>query len=539
MDKKTKITEFNVKVDNSNTDALVVNAKNSKKFWKKHIQKVGSFMAGMIMPVVGILIAWGLFAAMFLGKYENNEWVKTGWIKFEPLGNLINPMMKYLIPVLIGYTAGTMIYKVRGGMIGAFLTFCAIVGNDFVYTNWISNWKMGTTTIAQVAAPNQIVGAMVIAPLFVYLAKVIESFYINRIKSGYEMLVRNFSQAFICMIFCLVVFFGWGYIMYGISFVMVSIIELFTKSPWLFPFMAIFTEPLRAVFLNNALNWGVMIPIGIQEVDQLQAQGLQGFSAFFMVGGNPGPGFGLLVAYIVWRKQQRGAASGSSIIQLIGGIHEVHYVYILTEPIMILATIGGAFTSLAIVKLFAGGAIAAISPGSMISVIAMSGSGLRIAVNLIALFAGAIVAFGIASFIMIFKKKKNITVASVSISDEGLEFNDQKASTTEAAPSQAFAWEQAKLLMVACDAGVGSSAMAAGIIKKWVKQNEVNITVSNCAVKDLDASVDIVVTMQNFVDFAHERAPKALIYRVKQFLDLNAFDELYKNLKLHLGKQEK
>ncbi|QBQ07464.1 PTS system, mannitol-specific IIBC component [Spiroplasma gladiatoris] len=503
-------------------DVSTDNDKNAKQFrvkLKKVIQKAGSFMAGMVMPTVSLLIAWGILAAAFLGKMENGVWVKTGWFNSQAVGEFIGPTMKYLIPVLIGYTAGNMIYKVRGAMLSAFVTFALIIGSDWLYNGIMSEWPVGDEIASKVGAPNQIIGAMIVAPLSAYLYKKLEILYIDRVKPGYEMLVRNFSLALWAIVFSMGAYFSWGFGIYGLSYVMTKIISLFTKLPWLFPFMSIVTEPLRAVFLNNALNYGVMIPLGLEQVKTST------FSGFFMVGGNPGPGFGLLIAFTTWRKKQRAAAGGSSIIQLIGGIHEVHYVYILAEPIMILSTISGAFASLAIVALFNGGAIAPISPGSLISVISMSGSGMRILINICAVFAGALVSFGVASFIMIFKRKKHSEVQEIVVTDEGIDFNEQVKKDTKE-----FNFKNAKLLMVACDAGVGSSAMAAGILKKWVTKNNVNIEVKNCAVKDLTTDVDIVVTMINFKEVAMERSPNAYIYTVKQYLGKNIFDDLQTKL---------
>ncbi|WFQ91805.1 PTS system mannitol-specific EIICB component [Mycoplasma feriruminatoris] len=529
MNLKKKIGFFNTKTDIDKS--LVQNAKFSKNKVKRQIQKIGSFMAGMIMPTVSILIAWGLITAMFLGKYVDGKWVATGWFNFEPFGQLVGPTMKWLIPVLVAYTAGNMIYKTRGGMLASFLVVCAIIGNDFLYKTLMADWKFAEGTVGKAGAPNQIVAAMIISPLFVYITKKVEILYINRIKPGFEMLVRNFSLAGFAIMFGLSIFWIWPFVMYSISWVMIQIINLFTKLPWLFPFMSIFTEPLRSVFLNNALNWGVMIPIGLQEVQ------LKGFSGFFMVGGNPGPGFGLLIAYVVWRKQQRGAASGASLIQLIGGIHEVHYVYILSEPIMILATISGAFTSLSIVKLLAGGATAAISPGSLISVISVAGTGYRIAINVLAVFSGAIVSFLVASLIMKFKKKHNSVVMGVEVGDDGVKFNNEQNSNQKQNnnSNNQFDWSKVKNIVVACDAGVGSSAMAAGILKKWVKDNQIDVNVSNCAVKDLTNQIDVVITMNNFVEFAKEKSPNAYIFGVNKFLGPNIYDpiknELLKNKK--------
>lgn len=502
---------------------------------KKRVQKMGSFMAGMIMPSISILIAWGLLAAAFLGKYENKVWVATGWFNWEPLGQFITPGMKYLIPIIIGYTVGFMIYSTRGGIFGAFITLMIIVGSDWLYSKGvISNWKIGGSLAKEVGAPNQIIGAMVVVPISTFIYKRIEITYINNIKSGFEMLVRNFSLAIWCIVFGLVFFWVWGFILYGITYVMTFIIELFTDFPATFPFMSIITEPLRAAFLNNALNHGVMAPLGHLEVEA------KGFSAFFMVGGNPGQGLGLLMAYVIWRKKQRGAASGSSLIQLFGGIHEVHYVYILSEPIMILATIAGGFTSLGILALFNGGAIATISPGSIISVVSMSGSAHRILINILAVFIGALVSFGVASIIMIFKKESKTENTEVSVTDEGISFKKSKSNQNiDNNSSTFFDWEKTKLLMVACDAGVGSSAMAASIIKKFVKDNKINIEVSNCAVKDLKTDVDIVVTMKQFADLAKDNSPNAKIYPVRHFLGKDVFAQLEKDLKKYKSIDEK
>ncbi|MBY7704139.1 hypothetical protein JIY74_28215 [Vibrio harveyi] len=93
---------------------------------------------------------------------------------------------------------------------------------------------------------------------------------------------------------------------------------------------------------------------------------------------------------------------------------------------MILATISGAFTSLSIVKLLAGGATAAISPGSLISVISVAGTGYRIAINILAVFSGAIASFIVASLIMKFKKKhNNEPLMQVQVDDQGVSFGQK------------------------------------------------------------------------------------------------------------------
>lgn len=545
---------FKLKTDNRQYTRELADFKHAKKGVRKQIQKFGSFMAGMVMPTVGILIAWGLLAALFLTDYNADGSVKAmkGWVHNEwtakSFGLLIAPMMKYLIPILIAFIAGKMIYDIRGGMVAAFVIFAAIIGNDWLYQADImgNNLWLNGQAVTHMGAANQIVASLSIAPLAVYLFKLMESFYIYKIKPGFEMIIKNFGMAFFAIIVSIIYFLSWGFVMYGISFVMVVIINFFTKAHWAFPFTAIFTEPLRAMFLNNALNYGVMVPLGMQDIDLNHKIA----SWYFMVGGNPGPGFGLLCAIALLRKKQRAAAGGSSVIQLLGGIHEVHYVYVLAEPIMVLATIMGAATSLGIVAIFGGGTSAVISPGSLISIIAMSPGAKYIAINVCAAFGGAIVSFLVAGTIIWLKNKRGLTqkeVVEVSITDSGVSFNEEKKNDSSVTIKQQhsnltlvptnFDWQKAKLLMVCCDAGMGSSAMAAGIIRKYVKNNNLDLEVRNCAVKDLQNNEDIIVTLEVFANISRDKNDHAYIYPISKFLGEGIYDQLFQDLSTNLLKK--
>lgn len=559
MEKKREILapnnqDLKLKTDNPRQAREISDFKHAKKGVRKQIQKFGSFMAGMVMPTVGILIAWGLIAALFLTDYNADGSIKLmkGWVKNEwtakAFGLMIAPMMKYLIPTLIAFIAGKMIYDVRGGMVGAFVIFAAIIGNDWLYQGAIMGdrlWLNGLP-VAEMGAANQIVASLSIAPLAVYLFKLIESFYIYKIKPGFEMIIKNFGLAFFVIIMGMIYFLSWGFVMYGVSFVMVAVINFFTKAHWAFPFTAIFTEPLRAMFLNNALNYGVMVPLGMQDIEINHKIA----SWYFLVGGNPGPGFGLLMAIALLRKKQRAAAGGSSVIQLLGGIHEVHYVYILAEPVMVLATILGAGTSLGIVAIFGGGTSAVISPGSLISIIAMSPGAKYIAINVCAAFGGALVSFLTAGAIIWLKNKHGLTqnqVAGVNITDSGVSFA-QEEITTPATMNQTqtnqtlqppkFDWQTAKLLMVCCDAGMGSSAMAAGIIRKYVKSNNLALEVRNCAVKDLQNNEDIIVTLATFTNIARDKNDHAYIYPLTKFLGNGIYEQLFAELSANVPKKD-
>ena len=81
--------------------------------FKSKVQRFGKFLSGMVMPNIGAFIAWGLITAFF---------IPSGWIPNETFGSLVDPMLKYLLPLLIGYTGGRAVGGTRGGVIGAIAT---------------------------------------------------------------------------------------------------------------------------------------------------------------------------------------------------------------------------------------------------------------------------------------------------------------------------------------------------------------------------------------------------------------------------------
>lgn len=516
--------------------------KNAQSGFRQKIQKIGSFMAGMILPSIGVFIAWGLWTSMFI----NNSSGTAGWFagrswspaEINILGGIVGPGIKYLLPILIGINAGRMIYGVRGGAFAAFMVLIIIIGTDNIWNLYPDIIQINGKSLAG-RAPNQIIGAMLIAPLSVWIFKKIESSYIEKISPGFEMLIKNFSLALIAIVLGLAIFYLWAWVMFGITWVLTSIISIFGTNKYVAPLMTIFTEPTRTIFLNNALNHGVLSPIGLNQVEAIQSSGAGDVakSIFFLYGGNAGPGFGLLIAYAIFRKgSERTNALGSSVIQLFGGIHEVYYVYVIAKPIMILATIPGAAVSMTIFSYLGGGTATTISPGSIISVISTSPNGYSLGINLLGIFAGALTTFFIASLILITQRKKHQGIKNltkVHFTDEGMNFIE-----TQHENIQGIDYPNAKKLIVACDAGVGSSAMAAGIIRKWVKEHNIDISVSNCALKDLPPDADIIVTTDVFEKFAQIKSQKNNVYTVKQFLNKNEYNLLYENLERYKKKIE-
>ena len=93
------------------------------------------------------------------------------------------------------------------------------------------------------------------------------------------------------------------------------------------PFTAVIIEPAKVLFLNNAINHGVLTPLGLDQAKQA------GHSALFLLEANPGPGAGLLLAFMLFgRGVAKATAPGALIIQFFGGIHEVYFPYVLAKP---------------------------------------------------------------------------------------------------------------------------------------------------------------------------------------------------------------
>lgn len=77
---------------------------------KENVQRFGRFLSGMVMPNIAVFIAWGFITALF---------IPTGWMPNETLAQMVAPMQRFLLPTLIAYTGGKMVYDVRGGVVGA------------------------------------------------------------------------------------------------------------------------------------------------------------------------------------------------------------------------------------------------------------------------------------------------------------------------------------------------------------------------------------------------------------------------------------
>ncbi|PKH03881.1 PTS mannitol transporter subunit IICBA [Psychromonas sp. MB-3u-54] len=459
---------------------------------KIKVQNFGRLLSNMVMPNIGAFIAWGLITALF---------IPTGWIPNETLSTMVGPMIKYMLPLLIGYTGGKIIAGERGAVVGAIATMGVIVGTDIP----------------------MFMGAMIVGPLGGLAIKKFDAAIHGKVKSGFEMLVNNFSSGIIGMLLAILAYLVIGPAVKMLSTALAAGVDVLVTNN-LLPLTSVFVEPAKILFLNNAINHGIFTPLGIAQSESL------GQSVFFLIEANPGPGLGLLLAYMVFGKgSAKETAPGAVIIHFFGGIHEIYFPYVLMNPRLILAVIAGGMTGVFTLTMFDAGLISPASPGSIFAVLAMTPKGAYIGI-LLSVAAAAAVSFIVASILM--KTQKSVAGDEDALEEAANQMRDMKqGSKGQTTANASVDMSAVKKIIVACDAGMGSSAMGASLLRKKVQAANLNIEVINTAINDLPGDVDIVVTHKDLTDRARKHAPNAQHISLTNFLDNAIYDGLVKDIK--------
>lgn len=325
--------------------------------WRATLQKLGGNLAGMVIPNIGAFIAWGLLTALF---------IPTGWLPNEQLSSMVGPMIINLLPILIAYTGGRMVHGQRGAVIGAVATVGVIVGSTVP----------------------MFLGAMIMGPLAAWVLKKIDAVLDPVTPPGFEMLIGNFSLGISGMLLAIGGYYGIGPAVTVISDTLGAGVKFLVDSS-LLPLVSILVEPAKVLFLNNALNHGVLAPLGVAEAAET------GKSIAFMIETNPGPGLGILLAFwLAGPKVLRGSVPGAIVIHFLGGIHEIYFPYVLLKPKMILAAIAGGATGVGTFMVTGAGLVATPSPGSIFAWLAVTPPGNHLGV-LLGILLSASVSFAV------------------------------------------------------------------------------------------------------------------------------------------------
>ncbi|MGO2470601.1 MAG: PTS mannitol transporter subunit IICBA [Microbacterium gubbeenense] len=477
------------------------------------VQKIGSFMSGMIMPNIPALVAWGLFTAFFIEK---------GWTPNADLSTIVDPMIHYLLPLVIAYTGGFMIYDKRGGVVGMIATMGAIAGSDLLIAAQNADGEGGLGQI------HMFLGAMVMGPLGAWIMKKLDALWEGKVKAGFEMLVNMFSAGILGFLAAIFSFYILAPVVNWITGVLSSAVE-FLVSRDLLPLTSILIEPAKVFFLNNAINHGVLTPLGTIEATD------QGKSILFLLEANPGVGLGLLLAFTFFGVgAAKGSAPGAAIIQFFGGIHEVYFPYVLMKPSLLIAVIAGGMSGVATNALFDTGLRAPAAPGSIIAVMIQTPGSDYLGI-ILAVVISAAVTFAIASVILRASRKRDLAAGDrFGAAVAQTEKNKGKKSdflSGMAAGASVTATKTIEKVIFACDAGMGSSAMGAGVLRKKVKDAGITgVTVTNKSIANLDGTADLVITQSQLTDRARQNEPSAMHVSVGGFMNAPEYDEVVEML---------
>ena len=459
---------------------------------KERVQKFGRFLSGMVMPNIGAFIAWGLIAAFF---------IPDGWFPNDTINGMVGPMLRFLLPILIGYTGGKAVGGQKGAVTGALATLGAIAATE----------------------STMFIGAMICGPLGGWCIKKFDKAMEGHIPAGFEMVVNNFSVGIIGAILAILSIYViapvcvtlTGWLGAGVQF-------LVDRS--LLPLTAVLVEPAKVLFLNNAINHGVFTPIGTEQAMEM------GKSILFMIESNPGPGLGLLLAYCVAGKgETRSSAGAAAVIQFVGGIHEIYFPYVLMNPIVILGPMIGNIVGIFTLSALGGGLAAAASPGSIIAEMLMTPRGGYLA-NIAGIGIAAVISFLISVFLLkFFGKDASLEEAQAQVAASKAASKGQAVPAASSGASVSA--KDVRKIVFACDAGMGSSAMGATMVRNKLKDAGItDIEVIHYPVGEIPGDCQIVVTHHELSGRAAQRAPQARIIPIKNFMGAPEYNTLVQEL---------
>ena len=457
---------------------------------KAKVQKLGSTLSSMVMPNIGALIAWGVLTALF---------IPDGYLPNESFASMVGPMLTYLIPLLVGYTGGKVIAGERGAVVGAIATMGVIVGTEIP----------------------MIMGAMIMGPLGGFTIKKFDAIFQSKIKTGFEMLVNNFSAGLIGFALALVGFQAIGPVVDRLTQAMAAGVETILNAQ-LIPLTNIFIEPAKILFLNNAINHGILTPLGTEQVSET------GRSILFLLEANPGPGLGVLLAFTLFGKgSAKSTAPGAMIIHFLGGIHEIYFPYVMMKPLLFLAVISGGVSGSFVFQLLGAGLRAPASPGSIIAILAMTPMGSYLPV-ILGVVAGAAASFAVAAVILKADSKE-----AVDTFEESVKATQEAKLNAKGSAGQTSLTNMSGIqhIIFACDAGMGSSAMGASILRKKIIAAGLPQDVTNRAINNLtDAANTLIVTQEELKNRAQQKAPNATFVAIENFLNSPKYDEIVATL---------
>src|SRR5690625_4925224 len=185
------------------------------------------------------------------------------------------------------------------------------------------------------------------------------------------------------------------------------------------------------------------------------------------------------------------------------------------KPVLILAAIGGGMTGGFVNVLFDTGLIAPAAPGSIIAVFGVAARDSYVGIAL-AVAAAAAVSFALSTLFLRIGKQEDGDITSATAKMEQMKGKKSSVSGAltggGAAGAAGVAADDSshtgpiEKIVFACDAGMGSSAMGATVLRRKVRAAGFDdIEVTNKAISSLSDEWDVVVTQKELTDRARQR----------------------------------
>lgn len=474
------------------TETMHPSPGSGKASFRSNVQTFGRFLSGMVMPSIEAFVAWGLITALF---------IPDGWYPNERIAALVDPMAQVLLPLLIAFSGGRMVHGIRGGMVGAVGAMGIIVGTEVP----------------------MFLGAMILGPLGGYCVKVYDETVMKKIRPGFEMLADNIGGGIIAGAIAIVGLYAFGPAVQWLTTVLGGAVSAMVAAD-LTPLTAVFIQPAKVLFLNNAINFGVLAPLGFAQAAET------GKSIMFLLETNPGPGLGVLMAYWYFSKGQiKASVPGATVIHFVGGIHEIYFPYVLMRPVLLVAVIFGGMAGTLVFAMLHVGLVATPSPGSMVALLLMTPKGMENFVGVIAGVAvSTVVSFVIAAWFM---RRGGGEEAAEELAEATNSAAKLKGSDLRATALTMPDFAQVKKIYFACDAGVGSSGMGAAALRKLLKKEGIDLEVAHCAVDELPADAKVVVTQNMLTERAMGIVPQAFHYSIRNFMQASEYTALIEKFK--------
>ncbi|SDJ21868.1 PTS mannitol transporter subunit IICB [Alteribacillus bidgolensis] len=469
------------------------------------MMKLGQLLSAMVYRNIAVILTAGIINGIF-GIY--------GWWYNDRILLLLNPIYNILLPILLGYTGGRLIGGQRGAVVASIVTYGLTLSSSTPF----------------------IIGAMIVGPLTGWVVKQLDQVVKKRMTGiGYELLIGNALAAIISTVLTILCFLYVGQSFSTVVEWLTKLLETIIYSGWL-PLTAAIIEPAKILFFNNIINFGVLGPLGIQQTKEL------GKSIFFLLEANPGPGLGVLLAYwLKMKAEQRKGAKLAVFIHFFGGIHEVCFPYVLMKPVLIIALILGGMVGVFTFQLFDIGLVAIPSPASIFLFVGLAPKE-DIIFILLGIFLSAITTFFCSMLLL----KRVSGSPALQENREYINFyrtgNDEKQITKDVTEKKEIAdtenvsaftnINEVKHILFVCEAGMGSSAMGASMLKKKLAQaNLTTIEVENSSVSEIPEYADLIICHQRFLPVIQKTVPNKACFPLKSFTDMKGYDEIVERIK--------